>query len=161
MDVAGADGGVDELGELGRAGLGDHGRAAGAVSGDGAVVAGEVRALHVAQAGGAVAGAGAANGDEAEPFDGAGDEFSIEAAAYEDIEVVVAKAPGAGEQAAVPEGVDPWGWDVVAGSGPRLADVAVTEGDAETADNHARQAGDDGEDYALLQAVRLGGCLGH
>ena len=47
------------------------------------------------------------------------------------------------------------GRDVVAGSGSGLADVAVTEGDAETADDHARQAGDDGEGYALLQGVGL------
>lgn len=53
----------------------------------------------------------------------------------------------------MPEGVDPWGWDVVAASGSGLADVAVTESDAETADDHARQARDDGEGYALLQSV--------
>jgi len=156
VDVAGADRCIDELGELGCAGLGDHGRAAGAVGGNGAVVASQVGALHVAQARSSVAGARAADGDEAEAFDGAGDEFAVEAAADEDVEAVFAKAPGAGEQAAMPEGVDGGGWDVVTGSRSGFAYVAVTEGDAETADGHAREAGDDGEDYPLLQAVRMG-----
>jgi hypothetical protein len=153
VDVAGADGSVDELSELGRTGLGDHGGAAGAVGGDGAVVAGEVGTLHVAQTGSAVAGAGAADGDEAEAFDGAGDEFAVEAAADEDGEAVVAEAPGAGNQTAVPEGVDGGGRDLVAVCGSRLADVVVAKGDAEATDNHARQTGDDGEGYALLKGV--------
>ena len=89
-------------------------------------------------------------------FDGAGNEFAVKAAADEDGEAVVAEAPGAGEQAAVPEGVDGGGRDLVAGCGSGFADVAVAEGDTETADNHARQAGDDGEDDALLQGVGVG-----
>ena len=156
VDVAGADVRVDELGELGDSRLGYQGGTSGAVGGDGTVVSGEVGALEVAEAGSAVAGAGAANSDETKPLDGAGDEFAVEAAADEDGEAVVAESPCAGEQTAVPEGID-GGWrDVVAGSGTGLADVAVAEGNAETADDHARHAWDDGEGDALLQAVGLG-----
>ncbi len=161
MDVAGADRRVDEFGELDNAGLGDHGGASGAVGGDGAVVAGQVGTLHVAQAGSTVAGAGAADGDEAESLDGAGDQLAVEAAADEDGEAVFAEAPGSGKQAAMPEGVDGRGRDIVAGSGSWLADVTIAEGGAETADNDAREPGDDGEGYALLQGVRLGLGLGH
>ena len=57
MNVTGVYRGVDELGELDDAGLGYHGRAPGAVGGDGTVVPGEVGTLEVAQARGAVAGA--------------------------------------------------------------------------------------------------------
>jgi hypothetical protein len=53
----------------------------------------------------------------------------------------------------VPEGVDGGRGSVVAGSGAGVADVAVAEGDAETANGHAREAGDDGEGEALLQGV--------
>jgi hypothetical protein len=69
---------------------------------------------------------------------------------------VVAEAPGAGEQAAMPEGVNDGRGDVVAGGGVGVADVAVTEGDAETADGQAREAGEDGEGQALLQGVGVG-----
>jgi hypothetical protein len=156
VDVEGADVGAGELGQLGDAGLGDHGGAAGAVGGDGAVVAGEVGAVEVAQAGHGVAGAGAADGDEAETLDGAGDEFAIEAAADEDGDATFAETPGAGEQAAMPEGVDSGRGGVVAGRGAGVADVAVAEGDAEAADGRAREAGDEGEGQALLQGVGVG-----
>ena len=115
MDVEGPHRGVDELGQLDDAGLGDLCRAAGAVGGNGAVVPGEVGALQVAQSGSAVARAGAANGDEAEPLDRAGDEFAVEAAADEDGDAVVAEAPRRGEQAAMPEGIDGRRRRIVAG----------------------------------------------
>jgi hypothetical protein len=153
MAVEGADGGAGELGELGDAGLGDHGGAAWTVGGDGAVVAGEVGAAEVAQAGGAFAGAGATDGDEAEALDGAGDEFAIEATADEDGDATIAEAPDAGEQAAVPEGVDGGRRGVEGRGGAGVADIAVAEGDAETADGRARKAGDDGEGQALFQGV--------
>jgi hypothetical protein len=116
-------------------------------------VSGEIGALHIAKTGGTVTGAGASDGDEAEMFDGAGDELAVEAAADEDGDAVVAEAPGTGEEAAMPEGVDGGGRGVVAGGGAGVADVAIAERDAETADDHARQAGDDGEGDALLQRV--------
>ena len=156
VDVEGAYGSTDEFGQLGNAGLGDLGGATRAVGRNSAVVAGEVGAVEVAQAGGAVAGAGAADGDEAETLDGAGDEFAVEAATDENGDAVVAKAPGAGEQAAMPEGVDDGRQGIVAGDGAGVADVAVAEGDAETADGHAREAGDNGEGEALLQGVGVG-----
>ena len=97
-DVEGADGAVDELGELGDARLGHHCGAAGTVGGNGAVVAGEIGAVDVPQARGYRPGAGASDGDETEAFDGAGDEFAVEAAADEDGDAEVAEAPGAGKQ---------------------------------------------------------------
>ena len=127
MDVAGADGGVDELGELGDAGLGDHGRTSGAVGGDGTVVSGEVGALEIAQAGSAVAGAGAADGEKAHVPCGAGDKLAVEALADEEGEAVIAEGPYAGEQAAMPEGVDGGGWDVEADGGAGFAHVLVAE----------------------------------
>ena len=140
------------MGELGDTGLGDHGGAAGAVGGDGAVVAVEVGALQVAEAGGSVARAGAADGDEAEALDGAGDEFAVEAAADEDGDVAVAEAPCAGEQTSDARRRR---WlavgRVVAGNGAGVDDVFVAEGDAEAADDHARQTRDDGEGEALLE----------
>ena len=109
--------------------------------------------MEVAEAGHGFAGAGAANGDEAQALDGAGDEFAVEAAADEDGDAEVAEAPDAGEEAAVPEGEDDGRRDVVAGDDAGVADVAVAEGDAETADGEAREAGEDGEGEPLLQRV--------
>jgi hypothetical protein len=153
VDVEGAHGGVGQFGELDDSDLGDHGGAAGAVGGDGAVVAVKVDTVEIAQADGAVAGAGAADSDEAEALDGTGDEFAVEAAADEDGDAVVAEAPGAGEQAAMPEGIDGRRWCVVTGNGARFADVSVTECDPKTADGHARDAGDDGKGEPLFQRV--------
>ena len=96
MDVEGSDGGINEFGQLDDAGLGDLRGAARAVGSDSTVVSGEVGALQVAQAGSAVTRAGAADGDEAETFDGAGDQFAVEAAADEDGDAVVAEAPRGG-----------------------------------------------------------------
>ena len=59
----------------------------------------------------------------------------------------------------MPKGINGWGWDIVAGSGPMLADIAVAEGDAETADGHGRETGNDRERYALLQGVGGGHAL--
>ena len=53
----------------------------------------------------------------------------------------------------MPEGVDRGRWSVVARDGVGIADIAVAEGDAEAADGHARDAGDDGKGEALLQSV--------
>ena len=107
--------------------------------------------MEVAQAGEGFAGAGAADGDEAEALDGAGDELSVEAAADEDGDAAVAEAPGGGEQAAVPEGVDS-GWRrSVAWGGSGFAEVAIAEGDAETADGRARDAGDEGKRETLFE----------
>jgi hypothetical protein len=153
VDVAGADGRVEEMGEMNHAGLGDHGWPARTVCSDGAVVSGEIGTVKTAQADGAVAGAGAADDDEAEPLDGAGNEFAVEAAAYQNREAVSAKTPRTSEQTAVPEGVDGGRRNVVAGGGTGIADVAVTKGDTKTADGHAREAGDDGEGESLLQGV--------
>jgi hypothetical protein len=153
VDVAGADGRVEELSEMNHAGLGDQGWAAWAVCGDGAIVSGEIGTVKAAQADGTVAGAGAAYDGEAEPLDGAGNEFAVEAAAYQNREAVSAKTPRTSEQTAVPEGVDGGRRNVVAGGGTGIADVAVTKGDTKTADGHAREAGDDGEGESLLQGV--------
>jgi hypothetical protein len=109
--------------------------------------------MEAAQAGGAVAGAGAADGDEAEALDGAGDEFAIEAAADENGDAEVAEAPDAGKQTTMPEGVDTREGRFVAGGNSGVADIAITEGDAEAADGHARDTGDNGEGDALLQSV--------
>lgn len=156
MDVEGSDGGIDELGQLDDAGFGDHGRASGAVGGDGAVVAGKVGTLQVAQAGSAITGTGAADSDEAEALDGAGDQFAVEAAADEDGHAMVAKAPRRGQQAAVPKGIDR-GWrHVIAGKSAGVGDVFVAKGNPKAADNGARDARNDGEDDALLQGESLG-----
>jgi hypothetical protein len=156
MEIEGADGGAGEFCELRDAWLGDHRGAAGAVGGDGAVVAGEVGPMQIPQAGGAVAGTRASNGNETETFDGAGDEFSIKTAADEDADAAVAEAPGADEQTPMPEGVDGGRRDVVTGSRTEVADIPVAEGHAETADRHAREARDDGEGDALLEGVGVG-----
>src|SRR5665213_1145839 len=99
----------------------------------------KISALQVAQTGGAVAGAGAADGDEAETLDGAGDKLAVEAAADEDGDAMVAETPRGGEQAAVPEGVDGGRRGVVAGKGAGIGDVFVAKGDAEAADKGARK----------------------
>jgi len=159
MDVTGTNGSVDELSELDSSGLGDHGRATRAIGGDGTVVAGEVSALHVAKARRAVAGAGAADGNEAKPFDSTGDEFAVKAAADEDGQLVVTEVPCARQQAPVPEGIDA-GWrNVISGSRSRLADVAIAESDTEAADGHTCKARDDCERDALPQAVGGGHVL--
>ena len=56
----------------------------------------------------------------------------------------------------MPEGVDGWGRAVVAGSGSGLADILVAEGGAETANDQARDTGNDREGDALLQGVGVG-----
>ena len=144
-DVEGPDVGADEGSELGGTGFGDEDGAARAVGGEGAVMAGAEGAFHVAQAGCSATRAGAANGEEAKTLDGAGDEFAVEAFTDKDGDVAVAKAPGAGEQGAVPEDVDSSGGVGVAGGGTFVHDVLVAERHAEAADDKARQAGDDGE----------------
>ncbi len=154
VDVKGSDGGIDELGKLYNAWFGDHSGASGAVGGDGAVVAGEVSALQVAQASGSIARAGASDGDEAEPFDRAGDEFAVEAAADENGHSMIAEAPRRGQQTAMPEGIDRRRRRVVAGKSAGIGDVFVAERDAKAADDGARQAGNNGEGEALLQGVR-------
>lgn len=156
VDVEGTDGGIDESGQLDDAGFGDLGGTAGTVGGDGAVMASEVGALQIAQAGCAIAGAGASNGHEAETLYGAGDKFTIEATADEDGHAVVTEAPGGGEQATMPEGVDGRGRGIVAGQGVGVADVFVTKSDAEAADGGAHDAGNDVEGEALLHGVGVG-----
>jgi hypothetical protein len=156
VNVEGAYGGFDKFGQLGGAGLGNLSRATGTVGSDSTVVAGEVGPLEVPETAGAVAGAGTSNGDEAQAFDGAGDEFAVEAAAYENGDAIVAETPRAGEQTAMPEGVDCGRRSVVTWARSGIADIAVTEGDAEAADGHARQARYDGKGNALLQGEGLG-----
>jgi hypothetical protein len=156
MNVTGVDGGVDELGELGDAGLGHHGWAPGAVGGDGTVVSGEIGALEVAEAGGAIAGAGTANGEEAHVLCGAGDELAVEALADEEGKAVVAEGPYAGEQAAVPEGVHGGSGDVEADGGSGLADVLVTESGSETQGDDTRDPRNDCKYDSLLQGELLG-----
>ena len=153
IGVADADGGVEQLSELGYAGLGDHSWASGTISRDGAVVAVEIGALEAAQAGGTIPGAGATDGEEAHVLRGTGDQFAIEAAAYEDCEAVVTEGPYAGEHTAVPEGVDDRRGDIKADGSARLADVLVAEGGAKTNGDHARKSGNDGEDDSLFQRV--------
>ena len=127
MDVTGVYRGVHQLSELGNAGFCHQGGTSGAVGGDGTVVPGEVGALEIAQAGSAVAGAGAANEKEAHVFRGAGDQFPVEALADEKGEAVIAEGPYAGEQAAMPKSVDGGGWDVETDGGAGFADVLVAE----------------------------------
>lgn len=153
VNVEGPDRRTDKLCQLGHTGLGHHVGAARSVGCDGAVVAIHIRALEVAQANCAVAGAGASNGDEAETLDGTGDEFSIEAAADEDGDAVVAEAPGTGEEASVPKGIDGRRWSVIPRSGAGFTDIPVAEGHAQTANGHARDTWDEGEGEALLQRI--------
>jgi hypothetical protein len=159
MDVAGVHCGVDELGELGDAGLGDHGRTSRAVGGDGTVVAGKVGALEVAEPGGAVSGAGAADGEKAHVLCGAGDQFAVEALADEEGNSLFAEGPYAGEQAAVPEGVDGGRRHVEADGGTGFADVFVAESGTETQRDDARNPRNDGENDALFQGVGGGHIL--
>ena len=159
MDVTGADGGVDELGELGRSRLCDHGGAAGTIGSESTVVAREVSALHVAQAGGSVARTRTTNGDITEPLDRSCDELSVEASANQDGEAVFAKTPRSGEEAAVPEGIDGGGWRVVPRSCAGFAHVFVSQRHAEAADDQARKERHDSESYALFQVVGGSHCL--
>ena len=156
MNVTCTDRGVDELGELDDAGLGHHGGPAGAVGGDGTVVPGEIGALHVAQAGSAVAGAGTTDEEKAHVLGGAGDQLAIEALADQESEAMVAKGPHSGEKAAMPEGVDGRGWHVEADGGTGFADMLVTESSAKAYGDNARNPGNDGKDDALLQGELLG-----
>ena len=159
IGVADADGGVEKLRQLGYTRLGDHSWASGTICRDGAVVTVEVGALEAAQTGGTIPGAGAADGEETHVLRCTGDQFSIEAPAYEDCEPVVAERPHAGEHTAVPEGVDDRRGDIKADGSARLADVLVAEGGAETYGDHARESGNDGEDDALFQGVGGGHIL--
>jgi len=56
----------------------------------------------------------------------------------------------------VPEGVNGGRLDIITRSSSRIADIFITKGDAEAADDQARDARDDGESYSLLQGVGLG-----
>ena len=66
---------------------------------------------------------------------------------------MVAKVPGAGEQAAMPEGIDGWRRRVEAPRGARVADIFETKSHAEETDRSAREARDDGKGKPLLQGV--------
>lgn len=152
--VEGADaGGLDELGELGGTGLGDHGGAARAVGGHGADVAGGVGVREVAETGGAGAGGRAADGEEAEPLHGAGDEFAVEGLADEDGDALVAEAVGAGEERAVPEDEDGRAGDLVAGDCAGIGHLLVMEGGAEEADEGGRERWDESEGESLEAGV--------
>lgn len=156
--IEGSDGGgADELCELGRAGFGDHGGAARAVGGDGTDSALGVGVLEVTEAGRAGAGGRAADGEEAETIDGAGDEFAIEAPADEDGYVAVAEAVGAGEQGAVPEDVDGGARDLVAGDCAWIGYVLIAEGGAEEADEGGGEGRDESEGESLTASVERGG----
>ena len=153
MNVTGVDGGVDELCQLGDAGLGHHGRAPGAVGGDGTVVSGEIGSLEIAEAGGAIAGTGTADGEEAHVLCRAGDELAVEALADEKGEAVVAEGPYAGEKAAVPESVHGGSGDVEADGGSGFADVLVAESGSETQGDDTRDPRNDCEYDSLLKGV--------
>jgi len=153
VDIEGSYGGVDEFGELRDTRFGHHCGAARAIRRDGAVASGQISALKVAKANGTIPGAGAANGNEAEAFDGASDQFAVKAAADENGDAVITKPPRTREQTSVPEGVDSGWWRVVARYGVGITDVAVPEGNTETADGHARNARDDEQSDALLKGV--------
>lgn len=156
MGVEGSHGGIGEFGQLGDAGFRDHGWAAGAISGNGTVASTQISTMKITQARGAVAGAGAANSDEAEALNRTSDEFAIEAATDEDRDAMVAEAPGTGEKTLMPEGIDSRRRGVVAGDGVGIADIAVAKGNAKAANGHARDARDDRECKALLQRVGRG-----
>jgi hypothetical protein len=153
VDIEGSHGGVNEFGELRDTRFGHHRGAARAIRRDGAVAAGKISALKVSKANGTILGAGAANGDEAEAFDGASDQFAVEAAADENGDAVITKPPGTREQTTVPEGVDSGWWRVVTGYGVGITDVAISESDTETTDGHARNTGDDEQSDALFKGV--------
>jgi hypothetical protein len=159
MNITGVDVGVDQLGELGNPGLGYQGWASGAVGGDGAVVSGEIGALEVAQAWGAVAGAGTADGEKPHVLGGAGDELAVEALADEEGKAVVAEGPYTGEKAAVPEGVNGGSGDVEAYGGSGFADVLVAESGTETQSDDTRDPRNDCEYDALLKGVGGGHSL--
>jgi len=156
MGVEGADGAVGKLGELCDSGFCHHGRATRTVGGNGAVAAGKIGAVETAQARAAITRAGAPDSGETEALNGAGDEFTVEAVADEDADAEIAEAPDAGQQGSVPEGKDGRRRAVVARSGSGLRYVLVPKGDAQTADDHARDARDDGEGQTLLQGIGRG-----
>jgi hypothetical protein len=144
---------VRQFRQLSYASLGDQGRTAWAIGGDGTVVTFKIGTVKVAQTGGSVAGAGAANRNESKTLDRASNKFAIEAATDKDGDAVVAKAPGAGQQATMPKRIDERGLGIVAGGGPGFADIAITQRNAEATDGHARDAWNDGESQTLLQGV--------
>lgn len=144
---------MDEIGELGGSGLGDHGGAAWAVGGDGADMSGLVGAREAAEAGGSGAGGGAADGEKAEALDGAGDELAIEGLADENGDASVAEAVGAGEQGAVPEDVDGGAGWLFAGDCAGIGYIFVAEGSAEEADEGGRERGDESEGESLQAGV--------
>ena len=133
--MKGADpGGPGERGELDGTGFGDHGRAAWAVGGDRGAVALGVGVGHVAQAGGSAARTGAADGEEAEVLHRSGDEFAVEARRDEDGNALVAKAVGAHQQDAMPEGENDWAGDFDADGDAGGVDVLVTQSGTKQAD---------------------------
>ncbi len=72
---------------------------------------------------------------------------------------MVAEGPYAGEQAAMPEGVDGGGWDIEADSSAGFADVFVAESGAQTQGDYARKPRNDCENDALLEGVGGGHTL--
>ena len=153
VNVTGVDHRVDELGEVGDAGFGHHGGTPGAVGRDGTVVSGEIGALEVAEAGSTVAGAGAADGEEAHVLGGTGDELAVEALADEESKAMVPEGPYPCEEAAVPKGVDGRSGDVEADRGAGFADVLVAESCAQAQGNNARNSRNNCENDALLEGV--------
>ena len=137
--------GVDDLCELGGAGLGYPGGTAWAVGGDGADVALVVGTGETSEAGGSGAGGGAADGAEAEALDGTGDELAVEGLADEDGDVPVAEAVGADEERAVPEDEDGGAGQLIAGDCSWIGYVFVAEGGAEQTDESGRERRDEGE----------------
>jgi hypothetical protein len=80
VDIEGADGAIDEFGELCNTRLCDLRRTTRTIRSDSAIVTGKIGSLEIAEAAGAVTGAGASNGNETETLYGASDEFAVEAA---------------------------------------------------------------------------------
>src|SRR6185312_4413861 len=117
--------GAGEIGELNRAGFGDHVRTPRPVGGKGADVAFGVRLRHGAKAGGSSARGRSTHGMETEKSDGARDEFAVEGGGDEDGDAVVAKAVRGDEQRAMPEGEDGWAGDFDADGCAGRGDVAI------------------------------------
>ncbi len=159
MRIEGADPrSFDEACQLSRPGLGDHVRATWTVGRERAAMAGLVRVGHPSQTGGAAARAGATDRFEAKKLNGAGDQFAVEALRDEDGDIFVAEAMRAGEQGAMPEGIDRWAGVGIARDGLIGAfrkDVPVTKRRSERADQQRSHPRDDGEEYSLLEVEPL------
>ena len=150
VEVEGACVACGALGEQGEAGFGDVDGPAWSVSGKGGEVSRFDGGLKLQEGDSTSAGGRASNGGEAEEFDRACDELTVEGLGDEDGDIHVAEAVRCHQQRAMPEAEDAGGRSEVSGCDAGVAHVAEAQGAAQQSDKRAGYRRHSGKKQSLF-----------